>query len=426
MRYFPSAARTRALVTAAVVRRSLLSALAGPSVPLRPSRTPTTCATSRRDVQHQIKQAQHEAEEASKAVAARDRGRSTAAQAELAGARSWLVTVRGKLAEARAEDARMAARLEARPAAGGPGSRGRGGRQGGPGDAARGGQGLGGGGVPDGRARVAGAAGLPQLRVPDRPDPAAGVHRHRRRGRGDRVRRPARRRGAAGDPRGRGRGGRARGGRPAPRRRRAPARDRGPARAGEVREARGDRPGRPAPRGPARRVAGAPPRPGGAREAEEAEKQIKQQILAAAAADKGPGYVGSSDGFLLAPTAGSVTSPFGYRTHPIYGYYGLHDGIDIGAGCGSALRAAAARHGDLVVLRLGLRQPALPQRRQGQRPQPHRGLQPRHRATGSASARTSRAAPPSGTSARPAGRPAATCTSRCCATATPVDPMGYL
>jgi len=70
------------------------------------------------------------------------------------------------------------------------------------------------------------------------------------------------------------------------------------------------------------------------------EQRIKEQILAAAAADNGPGYVGNNDGFLLWPVSGSVTSPFGYRTHPIYGYYGLHDGTDFGAGCGSALRAA--------------------------------------------------------------------------------------
>ena len=70
------------------------------------------------------------------------------------------------------------------------------------------------------------------------------------------------------------------------------------------------------------------------------EKRIKEQILAAAAADKGPGYVGNNDGFLLSPVAGYVTSPFGYRTHPIYGYYGLHDGTDFGAGCGTAMRAS--------------------------------------------------------------------------------------
>ncbi len=51
--------------------------------------------------------------------------------------------------------------------------------------------------------------------------------------------------------------------------------------------------------------------------------------------------MGSSEGFLLSPVAGYVTSPFGFRVHPIYGYWGLHDGTDFGAGCGSALRAVA-------------------------------------------------------------------------------------
>ena len=41
------------------------------------------------------------------------------------------------------------------------------------------------------------------------------------------------------------------------------------------------------------------------------------------------------------PVDGYVTSPFGYRTHPIYHYWGLHDGVDFGGGCGTPLRAAA-------------------------------------------------------------------------------------
>ena len=49
----------------------------------------------------------------------------------------------------------------------------------------------------------------------------------------------------------------------------------------------------------------------------------------------------SRDGFLDYPVDGYVTSPFGYRTHPIYGYYSLHDGVDFGGGCGKALKAAA-------------------------------------------------------------------------------------
>jgi murein DD-endopeptidase MepM/ murein hydrolase activator NlpD len=71
------------------------------------------------------------------------------------------------------------------------------------------------------------------------------------------------------------------------------------------------------------------------------EQKIKQQILAAAAADHSTGYVGQDDGFLLAPVNGSVTSPFGYRIHPIYHYWGLHDGTDFGVSCGEGMRAAA-------------------------------------------------------------------------------------
>jgi murein DD-endopeptidase MepM/ murein hydrolase activator NlpD len=47
------------------------------------------------------------------------------------------------------------------------------------------------------------------------------------------------------------------------------------------------------------------------------------------------------DGFLSPPTSGYLTSPFGYRKHPIYGYWGMHDGVDYGGGCGLEIRAAA-------------------------------------------------------------------------------------
>jgi len=46
-------------------------------------------------------------------------------------------------------------------------------------------------------------------------------------------------------------------------------------------------------------------------------------------------------GLLAYPVDGYVTSPFGYRIHPIYHYWGLHDGVDFGGGCGTPLRAAA-------------------------------------------------------------------------------------
>nr|WP_228500439.1 M23 family metallopeptidase [Nocardioides agariphilus] len=46
------------------------------------------------------------------------------------------------------------------------------------------------------------------------------------------------------------------------------------------------------------------------------------------------------------PVNGPVTSPFGYRIHPIYHYWGLHDGVDFGAGCGANLYAS---HGGKVL-----------------------------------------------------------------------------
>ncbi|MEA2499809.1 MAG: hypothetical protein QOH26_2214, partial [Actinomycetota bacterium] len=51
-----------------------------------------------------------------------------------------------------------------------------------------------------------------------------------------------------------------------------------------------------------------------------------------------PGAFGS--GQLAWPAAGPVTSPFGYRTHPIFGDTRLHTGIDIGAPYGAPVYAA--------------------------------------------------------------------------------------
>ncbi|HEY9566213.1 MAG TPA: peptidoglycan DD-metalloendopeptidase family protein [Nocardioides sp.] len=49
----------------------------------------------------------------------------------------------------------------------------------------------------------------------------------------------------------------------------------------------------------------------------------------------------TSGGYLSYPVNGRVTSPYGYRVHPIYGYTSLHDGVDFGAGCGQPLYASA-------------------------------------------------------------------------------------
>lgn len=69
---------------------------------------------------------------------------------------------------------------------------------------------------------------------------------------------------------------------------------------------------------------------------------------AAAAAGKSAGSVPGdggqtpSGGFLSYPVVGPVTSPFGWRIHPIYGYRSLHDGTDFGAACGTPITAAAS------------------------------------------------------------------------------------
>ncbi len=78
------------------------------------------------------------------------------------------------------------------------------------------------------------------------------------------------------------------------------------------------------------------------------EDRIRAQILErarkqrAAARAGGGGVQGDSGTFLQRPVPGGVTSPFGYRRHPIYGYWGLHDGTDFSAPCGTLNRAAGS------------------------------------------------------------------------------------
>nr|WP_246299431.1 M23 family metallopeptidase [Nocardioides panaciterrulae] len=70
-------------------------------------------------------------------------------------------------------------------------------------------------------------------------------------------------------------------------------------------------------------------------------RQARRAARLAARRHHTVGYRGSTGGFLERPVANSyVTSPFGWREHPIYHYWGLHDGDDFHAPCGTPLHAA--------------------------------------------------------------------------------------
>jgi murein DD-endopeptidase MepM/ murein hydrolase activator NlpD len=73
--------------------------------------------------------------------------------------------------------------------------------------------------------------------------------------------------------------------------------------------------------------------------AKKQEARIKRLIMARASKQKG-GYTGNTSGLLYRPVPGWVTSPYGWRIHPIYHYWGLHDGTDFHAPCGTPEHAA--------------------------------------------------------------------------------------
>lgn len=74
----------------------------------------------------------------------------------------------------------------------------------------------------------------------------------------------------------------------------------------------------------------------------EEEDRIAEMLARRAARKGGNARPGQSSGVLASPVSGAVmTSPYGYRKHPIYGYWGMHDGQDWAAGCGTPLYATA-------------------------------------------------------------------------------------
>jgi murein DD-endopeptidase MepM/ murein hydrolase activator NlpD len=69
---------------------------------------------------------------------------------------------------------------------------------------------------------------------------------------------------------------------------------------------------------------------------EREQAQIKQLIL------QQSGQGGSRPGALWRPVPGAVSSPYGYRIHPVYGDRRLHTGWDMNAACGAPIYAAAS------------------------------------------------------------------------------------
>jgi murein DD-endopeptidase MepM/ murein hydrolase activator NlpD len=77
-----------------------------------------------------------------------------------------------------------------------------------------------------------------------------------------------------------------------------------------------------------------------------ARERARRKAARAAANSNQGGPPVDTNGLLMRPVNGPVTSPFGYRVHPIYHYWGLHDGADFGAACGAPLVAV---HGGQVL-----------------------------------------------------------------------------
>jgi murein DD-endopeptidase MepM/ murein hydrolase activator NlpD len=70
--------------------------------------------------------------------------------------------------------------------------------------------------------------------------------------------------------------------------------------------------------------------------------RVHRQLMAEIAREqrRGGGYEGPTGGLLMRPVNGPITSSYGYRINPVMHYYGLHDGDDFGAACGTPIWAA--------------------------------------------------------------------------------------
>lgn len=82
-------------------------------------------------------------------------------------------------------------------------------------------------------------------------------------------------------------------------------------------------------------------------------KRAEARARRQGAAQKVPTPASSGSTFYAPVQGGRLSSPYGMRQHPIYGYWGMHDGQDWAAACGTPLYATAdgevvARYADSV------------------------------------------------------------------------------
>jgi len=68
-----------------------------------------------------------------------------------------------------------------------------------------------------------------------------------------------------------------------------------------------------------------------------ASRRVEQMIRNI---ERGGSVVAQSTGSMIWPASGPITSPFGWRIHPIYGSSIFHSGVDIGADYGDTVAAA--------------------------------------------------------------------------------------
>jgi len=72
---------------------------------------------------------------------------------------------------------------------------------------------------------------------------------------------------------------------------------------------------------------------------EAAERELEALVRARASSSSGGGYQGTSTGRYPLPVNGRITSPYGWRIHPIWHTRRFHTGVDIAAPTGTPIRA---------------------------------------------------------------------------------------